>query len=423
MAPEAAGEPSILAALIQGLLGIAVLVAVAWLFSERRGAVGLRVPLAGIGLQLAMALLLLKLPPLQAVFVALNEVMLALQEATRAGTSFVFGYLGGGTLPFEARPGASSFVLALQALPLVLVMSALSALLFHWRVLPLVVGLFALALRRTLNVGGALGLGAAANVFVGMVEAPLLVRPYLARLTRAELFALMTCGMATIAGTVMVLYASFLAPVLPDAMGHILTASLISAPAAITVARLMVPETGEATAGRMAEPDEAAGPMDAITRGTLAGLKLLLNIVAMLLVLVALVSLVNLLLGWLGVPRLQELLGILMAPVVWLIGIPWEEAVAAGSLMGTKTVLNELLAYADLAALPPGTLSERSTLIMTYALCGFANFGSLGIMIGGLGTMAPERRDEIVGLGMKSIVAGTLATLLTGAVVGLVTAL
>ncbi len=406
---------------LQSLAGIIVLLALAWGLGEHRHSFTWRLPVAGLALQFVLALILLKVPLFQGLFMALNEVMLALQSATRDGTAFVFGYLGGGEPPFHERPGTGSFILAFQALPLVLVLSALSALLFHWRVLPAVVGLFALALGRTLNVGGALGVGAAANIFVGMVEAPLLVRPYIARLSRAELFALMTCGMATIAGTVMVLYASVLAPILPDAMGHILTASIISAPAAITVARLMVPDTGAATAGAMADPDPASGPMDAITRGTLAGLELLLNIVAMLLVLVALVSLINLALGGLGIPSLQALLGILMAPVVWLMGIPWHEAIAAGSLMGIKTVQNELLAYAALAELPEGTLGERSTLIMTYALCGFANFGSLGIMIGGLATMAPQRRTEIVGLGLKAVVAGTLATCLTGAVVGVVT--
>ncbi len=406
---------------LQSLMGIVVLLALAWGLGENRRAFTWRVPVAGLALQFALALALLKVPLLQGLFVALNEIMLALQSATRDGTAFVFGYLGGGEPPFDERPGTSSFILAFRALPLVLVLSALSALLFHWRVLPALVGLFALALKRTLGVGGALGVGAAANIFVGMVEAPLLVRPYIARLSRAELFALMTCGMATIAGTVMVLYAAVLAPILPDAMGHILTASIISAPAAITVARLMVPDTGAATAGDMTDPDPAHGPMDAITRGTLAGLELLLNIVAMLLVLVALVSLINLMLEGLGVPSLQALLGMVMAPVVWLMGIPWHEAVAAGSLMGIKTVLNELLAYAALAELPAGTLGERSTLIMTYALCGFANFGSLGIMIGGLATMAPQRRSEIVGLGLKAVVAGTLATCLTGAVVGVVT--
>jgi CNT family concentrative nucleoside transporter len=257
-----------------------------------------------------------------------------------------------------------------------------------------------------------------------MVEAPLLIRPYLREMTRSELFAVMTCGMATIAGTVMVLYASIIGRVIPDAMGQILIASMISAPAALTVSRLMVPETGKETAGRLVPPRTADSSMDAITSGTTDGLKLLLNIVAMLIVLIALVSLANQILGLLptagGSPiTLQRLLGYVMAPVVWLMGVPWAEAHTAGALMGTKTVLNELIAYVELANLPPGALSERSRLIMTYAMCGFANFGSLGIMIGGLGSIAPERRQEIISLGMRSIVSGTLATCMTGAVVGI----
>jgi CNT family concentrative nucleoside transporter len=279
-----------------------------------------------------------------------------------------------------------------------------------------------------MGIGGALGLATAANIFVGMIEAPLFIRPYLMKMTRSEIFTVMTCGMATIAGTVMVLYASLLGGVIPNALAHILIASIISAPAAITIAGVMVPETGEPTSGRIVPPQKATSSMDAVTRGTLSGLELLLNIVAMLVVLVALVHLVNLLLGVFPGPggqaiTLQLLLGYVMAPVVWLMGIPWSEARLAGSLMGTKTILNEFLAYLQLAGLPEGALSERSRLIMIYAMCGFANFGSLGIMIGGLGTMAPERRDEIVALGLRSIVSGTVATCMTGAVVGIVSAL
>jgi CNT family concentrative nucleoside transporter len=410
---------------LQGLLGLLVFVLLAWLMSEGRRAVRLRPLLAGLALQWLLALLLLKVPASQDLFLLLNRAVLALAEATRAGTGFVFGYLGGAELPFDERGPGSAFVLAFRVLPLILVVSALSALLFYWRVLPAVVRGFAWALRRTLGVGGALGLGTAANIFVGMVESPLLIRPYLAVMSRSELFALMTAGMATIAGTVMVLYAQLLAHSVPDAMAHILTASLISAPAALTVARLMVPPSGPDTAGDMLPSGRASGSMDAVTQGTLEGLKLLANIVAMLVVLVALVGLVNQLLGLLPAVAgealtLQRLLGWVMAPLVWLLGIPWAEAQVAGALMGTKTVLNELIAYLQMAELPDEVLGERSRLIMLYALCGFANLGSLGIMIGGMGAMAPDRRGEIVELGLKSIVAGTLATCMTAAVVGLI---
>ncbi|MBW1989635.1 MAG: nucleoside:proton symporter, partial [Deltaproteobacteria bacterium] len=320
----------------------------------------------------------------------------------------------------------SPYILAFRGLPLVLVASALSALLFYWRVLPVIVRGFAWVLRRALGVGGAEGLAAAANVFIGMIEAPLFVRPYLAAMSRGEIFSLMACGMATIAGTVMVLYAGILEQALPGALGHLLVASVISAPAAVAMARIMVPVEGDSLAGGSLEvASEARSSMEAITTGTLDGLKLLLNIVAMLVVLVALVELVNLLLGLLGAVggealTLQRILGWVMSPLVWLAGVPWAEAQVAGSLMGVKTVLNEFIAYASMAGLDPGTLSERSTLIMTYAMCGFANLGSLGIMLGGLIMLVPERRGEIVSLGAKSIVAGTLATLLTGSVVGVI---
>ena len=411
--------------ILQGTFGLAVLVGVTWLLSEERRAVPPRLVLAGLGLQLGLALLLLKLPPVKLLFLTLNDLVLNIQEATRAGTEFVFGHLGGGDPPFETLYPQNSFVLAFQALPLLLVISALSGLLFYWRVLPLLVKGFAWVLRKTLGIGGALGLGAAANVFVGMTEAPLLIRPYLSSMSRAALFGVMTCGMATIAGTVMVLYAGILGPAIPGALGHILAASLISAPAALMVAGILVPHAPDGAADEQAELKHPYnGAMDAITRGTLDAIPLFINIIALLVVLVALVTIANQALGLfpevLGAPlSMQRVLGWAMAPVVWLIGIPWAEAQTAGTLMGIKTVLNELLAYLELASMPEGTLSERSRLIMTYALCGFANFGSLGIMIGGLGAMAPERRGEIVALGMKSILAGTLATLMTGAVAGM----
>ncbi|MFH1981986.1 MAG: nucleoside transporter C-terminal domain-containing protein [Pseudomonadota bacterium] len=411
--------------MLQSGFGLIVFILAAWLLSENRRRVCVRTVLAGVGLQLLIGALLLNLPVFIAFFKMLNRVVLSLQESTQAGTSMVFGYLGGGSLPFaESFPGAS-FILAFQALPLVLVISALSALLFYWKILPLVVRGFSWLLVKTMGLGGAEGLSVSANVFVGMVEAPLFIRPYLTHMTRSELFTLMTSGMATIAGTVMVLYATILSPVIPDIMGHILTASIISVPAAVTIAKIMVPETGEVTTGRVEIAREAASAMDAVTRGTLQGVQLLINIVAMLVVLVALVHLVNLVLGLLpavagGPLTLQRILSLLMAPVVWLMGIPWAESAAAGALMGTKTILNEFLAYLQLSHLPAGTLSPRSLIIITYAMCGFANPGSLGIMIGGMGTMAPERREEIVSLGFKSIVAGTMATCMTGAVVGLI---
>ena len=409
----------------QAALGLLAFFGLALAFSERRRAVRPRVVVAGVGVQLALAALLLKVDAVRAGFAALGSAVNALQDATGAGTAFVFGYLGGATAPFDASGAGSTFVLAFQALPLILVMSALTALLTHWRILPWLVRVMAAGLRRSLGVGAATGLGVAANVFLGMVEAPLLIRPWLSRLTRSELFVLMTAGMATIAGTVLVLYAGILGEAVPGAAGHLLTASVISAPAAIAIALVMVPETGTPTAAGAVEMPRYGGAMDAVVQGTESGLRLVLGIAALLVVLVALVHLANAVLGLLPAPggeplSLEGLLGAAMRPLVWLMGVPWHESATAGALMGVKTVLNEFLAYLELAALPPQRLGESSRVIMTYALCGFANPGSLGILVAGLAGLVPERRDEIVSLGLRSIVSGTLATCCTGAVVALV---
>jgi CNT family concentrative nucleoside transporter len=416
---------------LQSAFGVFALLAVAWSFGENRRAVSLRQAAIGLGVTFLTALALIKLPLVAHAFGAINDAVGAISAASRAGTSFVFGYLGGGTLPFDLKAPGADFILAFQALPVVLIMSVLTTLLFYWRILPPVVRGMAWLLERTLGVGGAVGLSTAANIFLGMVEAPLFIRPYLAQLTRSELFLVMTGGMAGIAGTVLVLYATLLAPLIPDAAAHFVIASVLGAPAAILISLIMVPETGgRRTGGALQDPRVAGDPymhasstMDAIVKGTAAGLELLLNIVAMLIVLVALVHLANAILGLLpdaggAAISLQRMLGYAMAPVCWLMGLPWPQAITAGTLMGVKTVLNELIAYVDLSKLGPDALDPRSRLIMLYAMCGFANFGSLGIMIGGLGTMAPERRDEINSLGLKSIVSGTLTTCLMGAIVG-----
>jgi CNT family concentrative nucleoside transporter len=411
---------------LQAILGIFAFTGLAWAISENRRAVSWRVPLVGIGLQFAIAFALLRLRPARTFFEALNGAVLGLEEATVAGTSFVFGYLGGGPLPFEETEIGGSLIFAFRSLPLVIVMSALTALLSYWRVLPFVVRLFSIVFQRSFGIGGPVALAASANIFVGMVEAPLFIRTWLGRLGRGELFMVMCAGMATIAGTVLLLYTAILGPVLADAVGHLVTASLISVPAAIMVAWLMVPperhEDGDMSGD---EPFPATSSMDAITQGTERGLSLYLNIVAMLIVLVALVQVCNSILGLLpdvagSALSLQRVLGWCMAPVVWLMGVPWSEAATAGSLMGLKTILNEFLAYLELTRLGEEQLSAHSTLIMSYALCGMANLGSLGIMIGGFTALVPERRREIAGLGLKSIVGGTIATCCTGAVVGII---
>jgi concentrative nucleoside transporter, CNT family len=411
---------------LQSAFGILALLLIAWALGENRRAVSPRRIAIALAATFVTALVFLKVPQVASAMGAVNHAVDTIAAATRAGTSFVFGYLGGGPLPYDLKVPGAEFVLALQALPVLLVMSVLTTLLFYWRILPPVVCGFAWLLERTLGVGGAVGLSTAANIFLGMVEAPLFIRPYLARLTRSELFVVMTGGMAGISGTVLVIYATMLAPVIPDAAGHLVVASVLGAPAAILISLIMVPETADKrTAGALVEPEPvASSSMDAIVKGTAAGLELLLNICAMLIVLVALVHLVNALLVALpevaGAPiSLQRMLGIVMAPVCWLMGIPWREAATAGGLMGIKTILNEFIAYIELAKLPADTLDPRSRLIMLYAMCGFANFGSLGIMIGGLATMAPERRDDVMSLGGKSIISGTLATCVIGAIVGI----
>ncbi len=410
---------------MRGLLGLAALLAIAWMLSEDRRRIPWRTVAAGLALQWALALLLLFFPPASAAIFLLNDGANALQAATQTGTSFVFGYLGGPPLPFaETHPGAS-FILAFQALPLVLTISALASLLFYWGVLQRITAAFAWLLRRAMGIGGALALGAAVHVFVGMIEAPLLVRPYLARMQRGELFALMTCGMAGVAGTVMVIYASFLAPLIPNALGNILIASVISTPAGLAVAALMVPfGPAEVAEERLIVQDPPVSTMDALVKGTIDGVPVLVGIVATLLVAVAFVALINAALGELphwgdAAITLQRVFALPFRPVMWLIGLPWDEAGIAATLMGTKTVLNEFVAYLNLSALPAETFAPKSRLILTYALCGFANFGSLGIMIGGLGAMIPERRHEVVALGLRSILSGTLATCMSGAVAGM----
>ena len=412
--------------MLHAVMGGAALLALAWLLSEDRWHVPWRTVVSGVALQAALALLLLKVPPAVSVVALANRAAHAVQTATEAGTGFVFGYLGGGPLPFaETQPGAS-FILAFNALPMVLVISALAALFFHWGLMQKITGAFAWLLRRWMGISGALALGAAVHIFVGMVEAPLLVRPYLRRMSRGELFALMSCGMAGVAGTVMIIYAQFLAPLIPNALGNILIASVISTPAALAVAALMVPFQHTTRGQETLEIEHPPhGAIDALVKGTTDGVPVLIGIIATLVVTIAVVALVNhalaLLPAWGGAPlTLERIFSWPFMLVMWLIGVPWQEAGAAGALMGTKTVLNEFVAYVNFVKLPPDTFDPHTRLIMSYALCGFANFGSAGIMIGGIGIMIPERRAEVAQLGLRSIVSGTLATCLSGAVVGVI---
>ncbi len=408
---------------LQSGLGIAALVFLAWCFSENRKAVSFRQIAIALALQLGIALVLLKFPPARDLLFSLNGVVTALTAATKAGAGFVFGYIGGGPPPFPVTDSANLTTFAFGVLPLIMVISALSALLWHWRVLPLIVGGMAFVLRKTLGIGGAVGLGSAATVFLGNIEGQLVIRPYMSRFSRTELFILMTVGLAVIAGTVFVLYATILQTVLPGALGHILVASMMSLPAGIMMARIVIP--GDALSDIQGKTGhEYRSSMDAVAHGTEDGLKIYLQIIAMLIVTIALVSLANSILHLLpavnGAPlTLERILGWVFAPIVFLYGVPAHEAVTAGSLMGTKTILNELIAYLNMAHLPKGALDPRATQIMVYAMCGFANFASVGILIAGMSALLPERRDEIVPLALKALVTGTLASGTTGAMIGM----
>ena len=411
--------------LLQGLAALAILLTIAFALSEDRRAIPPRVVIGGVALQIVLALLFIKFPPAVAAIVKLTHGVEALQRATDAGTSLVFGFLGGGPLPYaETKPGAS-YILAFRAFPMVLTISALATLMFYLGLMQKIVAGFAFVLRRALGVGGPLGVGAATHIFVGMVEAPLIVRPYLTTMSRGELFALMSCGMAGIAGTVMAIYGAILSNAVPGALPAIISAAIISTPAALALSALMIPFTPDERATQIKIEDPPANAFEAIVRGTMDGVKIFAGIVALMIVLVALVHLADAALSLLpdigGKPvSIRAGFALLFRPLVWLIGVPWPESETAAMLMATKTALNEFVAYLDLAALPEGALSPHSKLIMTYALCGFANFGSLGIMIGGMTTMAPERRHDIVTLAPRSLVTGTLATLMSGAVVGMV---
>jgi len=414
--------------LVQSLVGLGCLISLCYLFSTNRREVHFPIVIKSLLLQIVFALLLLKLPGSQKLFMVLNDAISVLQAATREGTTFIFGYLGGGPLPFEETSPGGGFVLAFQAMPLVIVLSVLSAILMYLKILPLIMRGFSLVLEKTLEIGGALGLGVSANAFLGMIESPLLIKPYLSKLNHGEMFAIMTAGMATIAGTMLALEAAVISSVVPNAIGHLISCSLITLPGVIYIAHLLVPDRSPVTSGDGDVDRGAENLMDAISTGTANGLQLFLNIIAMIIVIVALVYLLNAILG--AFPdvageaiTLERILGVIMAPLTMMMGIPFSEAFITGQLMGTKVVLTEFVAYVRFGQMPVEELSERTRIIMTYALCGFANFVSLGIMITGLITIVPERKNEIMELGFKSIVAGTIATCTTATIVGVIISL
>ena len=411
---------------VQGLIGVVALLATAWLLSERRRHVRYGQVALALGMQAALAFVLLNVPWVRDGLLLLNHVVHAMEAATKAGTSLMFGFLGGEPAPFvfvEDNPARTlAPIFAFRVLPQILVFSVVVAVLWHLRVLPWLIRGFAWALRRTLGLGGAAGVAAASSVFLGLAEAPLVIRAYLKSLSRSEFFVVITCCMSTVAGSIMALYAAILSDVVDGALGHVLVASVLNVIGAVTIARIMVPEDAR-TEGDVAGALEYGSIMDAISRGTFDGLRLVVNVGGMVVVLVSLVALANYLLGVvevLGAPlALERVTGWIFAPVAWAMGVPWAEASHAGALLGTKVVLNELIAYLQFAG-SDAPMSLQTRMILTYALCGFTNFGSVGILVGSLGTLVPERRDELLRLVPKVLLAGTLVSCLTGTLAGLV---
>ena len=407
---------------MQGIFGVLFLIVFAWLCSERRDQIDVRFLGIGLFAQFSLAFLFFQVPLISDILMSLNFIIAAIEAATLEGTRFLFGYLGGGSEPFEVSEGGYLYLFAFRVLPNVIVFCVLIAVLWYWKILPKVVTGFGFLLRRVFKVSGAVGTSAAATLFLGMVETPMIIRAYLTKLTRSEFFTVMTCGMSTVAGSVMIIYANTLSDIIPGAIGHIVVGSVLNIVGAIYVSRIIVPEDSTPTSTDKFEDLGYSSTMDAITRGTQDGLKLALNIGGMLLVIISLVALVNGVLGLLeisGEPlSLQRMLGWLFSPLAWLIGVPWSEAHLAGNLMGSKIVLNEMIAFIELAALG-NDLSENSRLVLLYALCGFANFGSLGILIGGLSTLVPERKADYLSLAPKSLISGNVVTFITASLVGL----
>jgi CNT family concentrative nucleoside transporter len=410
---------------LQALLGIAVFIALVLPMSSNRKAINWKLVSIALVLQFVICALLLKAPVIKEGLLYLNQAVGALGAATLKGSAFVFGYVGGGDTPFTVTNPNAVVTFAFQVLPLVIVMSALSALLWYWRILPVVIRAISWVFERALGTRGPSGLVATANIFLGQTEAPLLVRPYLARMSRYELLLVMTAGMATIAGSVMVIYSAMLGEQFEGVLGHLITKSIMSVPASVLFAHMMLPDDSGSSQDLQESPRIYQSAMDSITRGTSDGLALFLNIIAILIVLTAFVALANSIVSFLPAIggeaiTLERIAGWIFAPIAWLMGIPWSEAMAAGSLLGVKSVLNEFIAFIQLTTVPPEALSDRSRLITIYGLCGFANLASIGIQISGIGTMAPERRGDLASLAWPAFVAATLGSCMTGCVVGIV---
>lgn len=415
----------------RGLLGVVAFIGLGWLLSEKKSAFPVRPVLVGLTCQIGLAVLLTRVPAITAGFAAATHVVDAIQSASRAGSSFMFGYLGGGRAPFSVADPGAAFIFAFQALPAILLVGALSALLWHWRILIWVVRAAAWVFGKLFGVSGPVGVSTSACVFLGMVEAPLLVKPFLPRLSRGELFIIMVDGLSVIGGSMMIVLGSLISAKMPNAFSHLLIASLISTPMAIGMARLIIPTDDDPEKGQAHEPIVLASPyrssLEAMTFGTLDAVKMVLNIAGLLIVFVSVIALINM--GLAALPQAGQpvtlgfLLGKLLTPIVWLTGTPIGDLQAVGSLLGTKVAANEVVAFSDMMALPAGALQPKSLLILTYALGSFGNVGSVAILIGSLSSMAPDKVGEVVELGFKALAAAFLTTCLTATIMGLLSAL
>ncbi len=413
---------------LQIIVGFVGLVCIAIPFSQHRSSINYRYIFVAIIFQIILAFALLKIPFIVQIFAYLSDGVSSLQAATQEGAEFVFGYLSNTSVsPFESSGAGNSMIFAFQILPLIIVISSLSALLWFWNILPLIIRAISKVFEKLFNIGGPIGLAATANIIMGQVEAPLLVRPYLSKMSEKELLILMTAGMSTVSGSIMIALVSMLQPQFPDInlIQHLVSASILSIPAAIMYANIMIPSAEVTNFDGDSVPKVYDSSMDAITRGTRDGLDICLNVGAILIAFIALVSLLNSILGiaggWIGISdlSLQLILGYMFFPIVWLMGVPLSETLASAELLGLKTALNEFVAYGALANVEPGVLSERSKLITLYGLCGFANFSSVGILVSGISAMAPERKNDLIKVSLKALIGATLASCMTGLVIGI----
>ena len=399
-----------------GVIGVIVLLGIAYLLSNDRKMIDTNIIIWGLGLQISFAFIILKTPLGENIFIYLNNIIVKLISFADAGSDFLFTSF----IP-EVGYHVALINFAFRALPVIIFFSSLIAVTYYFGIIQFIIKKIAFIMEKTMKTSGAETLSVSANIFVGQTEAPILIRPFISSMTKSELMAIMVGGFATVAGSVMALYVSWLNNV-PNIAGHLLAASVMSAPAALMIAKVIYPETERPKTVNSDNIDlksKDTNAMDAIGRGATDGMKLAANVAAMLIAFISIVAMINFILGYANT-SLQEILGMIFKPIAWSMGVPWEEANIVGTLMGEKIVLTELIAFGDLTNyIKNDLLSERSAIIASYALCGFANVGSIGIQLGGIGAMAPERRGDLSNLVFKAMIGGALASWLTASIAGI----